>query len=72
MENPTLTLTFHLDTFELDIDAPSLSLDFALSLLDRARRLLEAQEKLVIARGVREAVENETRANRIVRNVKLQ
>ena len=49
MENPTLLLTFHLDTLELDIDAPAISIDFALSLLDRAKRLLEAKEKFMMA-----------------------
>jgi hypothetical protein len=53
MENPVLTLTFHLDTFELDIDAPSLPVDFAISLLDRAKRLLENHEKMAIAQQMR-------------------
>lgn len=46
MENPVLTLTFHLDTMEMDVDAPTLSIEFAISMLDRAKRLLEAKEKV--------------------------
>jgi hypothetical protein len=53
MENPTLLLTFHLDTLELDIDAPKISIDFAISLLDRAKRLLEMKEKLEMAQQLR-------------------
>jgi hypothetical protein len=53
MENPTLLLTFHLDTLELDIDAPDISIDFAISLLDRAKRLLEAKEKITLAQHLR-------------------
>ena len=53
MENPTLVLTFHLDTLELDIDAPALSPDFAISLLERAKRLLEAREKMTMAQQLR-------------------
>lgn len=56
MENPKLTLTFHLDTLELDIDAPELSMDFCLSMLDRAVRMLERQEKLDIATQMRQGV----------------
>lgn len=53
MENPTLLLTFHLDTLELDIHAPEISIDFALSLLDRAKRLLEVKEKMTLAQQLR-------------------
>jgi hypothetical protein len=53
LENPTLLLTFHLDTLELDIDAPTLSPDFAISLLERAKRLLEAREKMTMAQQLR-------------------
>lgn len=60
MENPVLTLTFHLDTMELDVDGPTLSLDFAISLLDRAKRLLENQEKIVIAQQLRAAAGSES------------
>ncbi len=53
MENPTLLLTFHLDTLELDIEAPTLPPDFAISLLDRAKRLLEVREKMQMAQLLR-------------------
>lgn len=56
MENPKLVLIFHLDTLELDIDAPELSMDFCLSMLDRAVRMLERQEKLDIATQMRQGV----------------
>jgi len=72
MENPTLLLTFHLDTLELDIDSPTLTLDFAISLLDRAKRMLEVQEKLLIAQQVRAQGENQERTHRVLRSVKLQ
>ena len=72
MENPTLMLTFHLDTLELDIDSPTLTLDFAISLLDRAKRMLEVQEKLLIAQQVRAQGENQERTHRVLRSVKLQ
>jgi hypothetical protein len=72
MENPTLALTFHLDTMELDIDCPQMSLDFAMSLLYRAQRILEAQEKIMIAQQVRAVAVNELRTNNVLRNVKLQ
>ena len=72
MENPTLMLTFHLDTLELDIASPTLTLDFAISLLDRAKRMLEVQEKLLIAQQVRAQAENQERTHRVLRSVKLQ
>lgn len=53
MENPTLLLTFHLDTLELDIDAPDISIEFALSLLGWAGRLLETKQKLQMAQHLR-------------------
>jgi hypothetical protein len=71
MENPTLLLTFHLDTLELDIDAPALSIDFAVSLLDRAKHLLENQEKIVIAQQLRALAGNESRTNEVLNRIKL-
>jgi hypothetical protein len=71
MENPTLLLTFHLDTLELDIDAPALSIDFALSLLDRAKRLLENQEKIVLTQQLRAMAGNESRTSEVLNRIKL-
>lgn len=72
MENPVLTLTFHLDTLELDVDAPTLSLDFAISLLMRAQRLLENQEKMLIAQQVRAVAVNQALAGEMFKSIKLQ
>lgn len=71
MEDPTLILTFHLETLELDIDAPALSLDFAISLLDRAKHLLENQEKIIIAQQLRAIAGNESRTSEVLNRIKL-
>jgi hypothetical protein len=76
MANPTVILTFHPDTFELDIDAPELQLDFVMSLIDRAKHALENQEKIVIAHqisaGVRALAENQNRTEKVLSRIKLQ
>jgi len=76
MENPTVLLTFHLDTYELDIDAPELTLDFVMSLIERAKRMLENQEKVVVAhqisQGVRAAAMNQQRTESLLSKIKLQ
>lgn len=75
MENPTLTLTLHLDTLEMDIDAPEISLDFALSMIERAKRILDHQERVVVAQqmaqGVRAAQSNEERTRKVISNLKM-
>jgi hypothetical protein len=69
----TMLLTFHPDTLELDIDAPDMTLDFGIALLQRAKHLLEFQEKLLLAKLVREQdVANEIRTNDVIRKLKLQ
>lgn len=76
MENPTVILTLHMDTLELDIDAPELSLDIVMSLIDRAKHMLENQEKILIAHqisaGVREAAMNQQRTAKVLDRIKLQ
>lgn len=71
MENPTLTITFNLETLELEINAPELPSDFAISLLDRAKKLIENQEKIVMAQAIRAAAGNESRTNEVLKRVKL-
>lgn len=51
-----VVLKFNTETFELDVDAPDLQLEFVLSLVDRARRMLEEQQKIVTAQAVSQAV----------------
>lgn len=76
MENPTVILTLHMDTLELDVDAPELALDVVISLIDRAKRALKNQEKIVIAHqissGVRALAENQNRTEKVLSRIKLQ
>lgn len=76
MENPTVILTLHMDTLELDVDAPELALDVVISLIDRAKRALENQEKIFIAHqissGVRALAENQNRTEKVLSRIKLQ
>jgi hypothetical protein len=72
MENPTITLTFKLDTWELEINAPAMPFDFAIALLDRAKHLLETQEKILLAQQIRANEADVQKANSILRNVKIQ
>jgi hypothetical protein len=72
----TMLLTFHPDTLELNIDAPNMSLDFGISMLERAKRLLEHQERAIVAtqisQGVREEELNRDRAKKVLSRIKLQ
>jgi hypothetical protein len=76
MDNPKVVLTFRLDTYDLDIDAPDLSLDFVMSIIERAKRMLEVQEKIMVAhqisQGVRAIAANEEHTKRVLSKVKLQ
>ena len=56
MENVTVILTYHPDTLELDLDAPTLPLDVVISFLQRALRQCENAEKIVVAQQVSAAV----------------
>ena len=75
MDNPTVMLTLHMDTLELDIDAPELSLDVVISLIERAKRMLENQEKIVVAHqisaGVRVMAENAQRTHQVMSKIKM-
>ena len=75
MDNPTVMLTLHMDTLELDIDAPELSLDVVISLIERAKRMLENQEKIVVAHqisaGVRAMAENAQRTHQVMSKIKM-
>jgi hypothetical protein len=75
MDNPTVMLTLHMDTLELDIDAPELSLDVVISLIERAKRMLENQEKIVVAHqisaGVRAMDENAQRTHQVMSKIKM-
>jgi exonuclease VII small subunit len=72
----TVELVFHTDTFELDINAMDLNLDFAMSLLERGLRLLRFQEKILIAQqasaAVRQVAIDQERTKRVLDRVKLQ
>jgi hypothetical protein len=80
MENPTILITFHPDTLELDIDAPELALDIVISFLQRAMRQCENAEKIVVAQQVSAAVRdaqigaamNEQRTKSVLSKIKLQ
>ncbi len=76
MENPKVVLTFRLDSYDLDIDAPELTLDFVISLIDRAKRMLEEQQKIVtahqISAGVRQLAADAQRTEKVLSRVKLQ
>lgn len=77
MNNPVVTVTLRLDKdYELDIAAPELSLDFVLSLLDRAKRILEVHEKLAVANQIQaniRAVDGDReRTMQVMKRVKLQ
>jgi hypothetical protein len=71
-----MIITFDRESLEISIDAPEISLDFGISLLDRAKRVLEAQEKIVLmqkaAAQSRIDAMNEAKTGRILDRVKLQ
>lgn len=71
MEDATIILTFHHDTMELDIDAPTVPLDFAMSILDRAKRALENQEKILLAHKLREINQEEQRTQKVISRIKM-
>jgi hypothetical protein len=75
VENPTIILTFHPDTLELDVDAPELALDVVISFLQRAIRQCENAEKIVVAQQVSAAVKNiamnEERTQRVISRIKM-
>ena len=75
MDNPTVMLTLHMDTLELDFDGPELSLDVVISLIERAKRMLENQEKIVVAHqisaGVRVMAENAQRTHQVMSKIKM-
>lgn len=71
METRTLTLVFHPDTLDIEIQAEEMPSDFAVSLLDRAKKLIENQEKIAIAQQLRSAASSEERTGEILRKVKL-
>lgn len=76
MKDATVLLTLNRENLELDILAPDLSLDVVISLMERARRALENQEKILVAhqvsQSVREAAANQQHAERVLSRVKLQ
>jgi hypothetical protein len=71
----TMLLTFHPDTLELDIDAPNMSLDFGISMLERAKRLLEHQEKITVVQQAaaiaRADAANQDRTKEVLSRIKL-
>jgi hypothetical protein len=79
MENITIVLTYHPDTLELDVDAPTLALDVVISFLQRAMRQCENAEKIVVAQQVTAAVRdvnanaafNEMRTKKVLSNIKM-
>jgi hypothetical protein len=75
MENPTILITFHPDTLELDITAPELALDIVISFLERALRQCENAEKIVVAQNlsaaVRGAAENQQRTHAVLSKLKM-
>jgi hypothetical protein len=75
MENPTVLITFHPDTLELDVDAPALALDVVISFLQRAMRQCENAEKIVVAQQVSAAVRdvafNEMQTKKVLSNIKM-
>lgn len=71
MDKYKLLLVFNPDTMDLEINAPEMPSDFAISLLDRAKKMIENQEKLVMAQQIRSMAESDERTNRVLQKVKL-
>jgi hypothetical protein len=71
-----IELVQHLDgNYDLDINAPEINIEYALSIIERAKRLLEnhlelllAQQKIAQARG---DIHNEARTRKILSNLKM-
>lgn len=76
MADFTVILTLHSDTLELDLDCPELPLDVVISLLQRAMRACENQEKIVmaghLAQASREASASVDRTHKVLSRIKLQ
>lgn len=53
MDNPTIIITFHRDSLQMDISAREMPMDFAISLLERAKRQCENLEKVQIINEAR-------------------
>jgi hypothetical protein len=71
-----MVIVFNRESLEISIDAPDMSLDFGLSLLERAKRVLEAQEKIVLTQKAiavsRAEAQNELRSKAVLDRIKLQ
>jgi hypothetical protein len=71
-----MVIVFNRESLEISIDAPDMSLDFGLSLLERAKRILEAQEKIVLTQKAiavsRAEAQNELRSKAVLDRIKLQ
>lgn len=80
MDNPTIIITFHRDTLEVDVDAPELALDVVINFLQRAMRQCENAEKIVVAQQVNAAVRasaenammDQERTRKVLSRIKLQ
>lgn len=76
MSTVTVTLTLNTDTYELDIQGDAIPLDFALSIIKRACRRLEQQEKIIIVQQMgqaqAQAVSDHHRTEGVMRKIKLQ
>lgn len=66
-----VVISMNLDTYELSIDAPELPLDFAMSLVERAKRALENQEKIVVAQQLRQMAADQERTKSVVSRIKM-
>jgi hypothetical protein len=75
MDHAIVELTFNRETLELDVNAPDLTLDVVISIVERAKRMLENQEKIVIAQqisqGVRAIAQEQDRTEKVLSRVKL-
>lgn len=79
MENISIILTYHPDTMELDVDAPTLALDVVISFIQRALRQCENAEKILVAQQVSAAVReasvgaaiNEQRTKQVLSKLKM-
>lgn len=71
MENKTILIIFHPDTLELEIEAPELPMDFAMSMLERAKRALENQEKIALAQLMRHSAAEQERTEKVISRIKM-
>lgn len=76
MENPAIIITLNLENLELSVDAPTLTLDVVISILQRAMRQCENAEKVVVAQQVSAAVRgdqlNEHRTKSVLSRIRPQ